>query len=121
MVEDDSLSLLLDDSEIPADMRFMIERDAAAIMTISASCSAASCLSGHGLLLPADGDGARYETLFGTLPLFANPPMRRDAAGPAHMPAAHLIAAAFCEMQCRIWWLTAGAQAVRPGPRPAAA
>lgn len=107
VVEDaDSLSLLLDDSEIPADMRrFMIERDAAAIMTIQRELFSGELpFRVMAFSFPADGDSARYETLFGTLPLFASPPTRAvmpQALLDMPLPQANPITAAFCEMQCR--------------------
>lgn len=100
------LWLTLDDREVPADMqRFMIERDAAAIITIQRELFAqAMPLQLTGWRFPEDALRPRYEIVFG--------PIREFAAGmtyaviPAELldlplPQANPVTAAFCETQCR--------------------
>lgn len=103
----DDFRLVLDDQDIPANMRrFMAERDAAAIMTIQHELfSDVVPFRLASLAFPAGGDVARYVEVFGVTPVFDShetcavmPRALLDMA----LPQANPVTASFCEQQCRL-------------------
>ncbi len=105
-IEADELRLIVDDHEIPEDVRrFCVERDTAAVLTIQRELLGRP-IALHSLQLrfarPAYAD--RFAPLFGVEPAFDAP---RNAAGftpdwlDQALPQANPITAQMCEEQCR--------------------
>ncbi len=100
------LRLTIDASDLPPDMRrFMIEREAAAIMTIQRELFAQELpLQLTSLAFPADHRSTRYQAVFGELVTFDNEITCAIIPGALldlPLPQANPVTAAFCEAQCR--------------------
>lgn len=100
------LRLIIDGSDLPPDMRrFMIEREAAAIMTIQRELFAQELpLKQFSLAFPADDRRDHYEAIFGTSVQFDTETTQAIISGvllDLPLPQANPVTAAFCEAQCR--------------------
>jgi AraC-like DNA-binding protein len=102
----DMLHLVLDDSEVPEDVRrFVVERDLAAIHNIYRELlSQPVPVSGIRLRASAPPQPEIYTALFGLRPVFSAQDNAVEIGGPwldAPLPQANAITARACEMQCR--------------------
>ncbi len=103
---DGEARLVIDDSEVPPDMqRFMVEREAAAIMTIQRELFAQAIpLRLSTLRFAEDGLRARYEAVLGPISQFnadTSYAIVPDVLLDLPLPQASPVTAAFCEAQCR--------------------
>lgn len=105
--EGDEVSrLVLDDQEIPEDVRrFCVERDAAAVLTIQRELTGQPAqLSQLALRFPAPPHTAQIEALFGVTPLFdaaRNVATLPSAVLDQPLMQANAVTAQLCEQQCR--------------------
>lgn len=104
--DDGDLRLIIDGSDLPPDMRrFMIEREAAAIMTIQRELFAQELpLQRVSLAFPADDQRDHYEAIFGPSVQFDAVITHAIISGSLldlPLPQANPVTVAFCEAQCR--------------------
>lgn len=102
----DDLWLVIDDSELPADIRtFMLERELAAILTIQRELFAQALpLRMAGISLPEDGRRTAYEAVLGEIPQFGCAQSYAILPGAVldmPLPQANPVTARYCEQQCQ--------------------
>lgn len=103
----DELWLILDDSDIPSDMRrFMVERDSAAIMTIQRELFAQSVpVKAIGYRFSAPAYPERLQEIFGVAARYntdCNYAVFDSSLLDSPLPQANPVTAAFCESQCQV-------------------
>ena len=105
-IRGDELWLILDDSDIPADMRrFMVERDSAAIMTIQRELFAQAIpVKAVGYRAPEPAYPERLQDIFGVAARYnadCNYAVLDSRLLDLPLPQANPATAAFCESQCQ--------------------
>ncbi len=103
----DELWLILDDQDIPSDLRrFMVERDSAAIMTIQRELFAQAVpVNAIGFRFPAPAYAERLQEIFGVAPRYdaqCNYAVFDSGLLDSPLPQANPATAAFCESQCQL-------------------